>query len=198
LFAKQGFAGTSIDDIARAAGITKGAIYWHFDGKDTLFKAILDQIRQDWVKVVRGPLQSENDPLAKVSLLFDRYALFLKREPEVCLFLQRVMLEPEHDFANQVAQIFDRTQAFIARILEEAKQAERLDAKLNCDVVARTILISLTGVTAHCHASRTLSVDSIVAELKQQVLSRGQLRNDHRRHLESGTLGQGSAPRRKA
>jgi AcrR family transcriptional regulator len=172
LFAERGFASTSIADIAEAASITKGAIYWHFESKDALFRAILEQIRRDWQEMVRSPLERELDPLRKIELLFDRYALFLKKEPEVCLFLQRVLLEPERDYATQVARVFDRTQAFVADILEEAKKAGRLDAHLDSAIVGRTILISLTGVTAHCHASRSLSVDSIVAELKRQVLSR--------------------------
>jgi AcrR family transcriptional regulator len=172
LFAERGFASASIAGIAEAAGITKGAIYWHFDSKDALFKAILDQIRHDWQDVVRNPLEREPDPLRKIELLFDQYALFLKREPEVCLFLQRVLLEPEGDYAKQVARVFDRTQAFVAGILEDAKRAGQLDSQLDSAIVARTILISLTGVTAHCHASRGLSVDAVVAELKQQILSR--------------------------
>jgi AcrR family transcriptional regulator len=172
LFAERGFASASIAEIAEAAGITKGAIYWHFDSKDALFKGILDQIRHDWQDVVRKPLARESDPLRKIALLFDRYALLLKHEPEVCLFLQRVLLESEGDYAKQVARVFDRTQAFVAGILEDAKRAGQFDSQLDAAVVARTILISLTGVTAHCHASRGLSVDTVVAELKQQILSR--------------------------
>jgi len=172
LFAERGFASASIAEIAEAAGITKGAIYWHFDSKDALFKGILDQIRHDWQDVVRKPLERESDPLRKIALLFDRYALLLKHEPEVCLFLQRVLLESEGDYAKQVARVFDRTQAFVAGILEDAKRAGQFDSQLDAAVVARTILISLTGVTAHCHASRGLSVDTVVAELKQQILSR--------------------------
>ena len=172
LFAQRGFASASIADIADAAGITKGAIYWHFDSKNALFKAILDQIRHDWQKMIRSPLEREPDPVRRIELLFDQYALFMKTEPEVCLFLQRVLLEPEHRYASQVAQVFDRTQGFIAGILEEAKATGQLDAQLDSAVVARTILISLTGVTAHCHAPRNLSVDAVVAELSRQVLSR--------------------------
>ncbi len=174
LFAERGFASTSIADIAGAAGITKGAIYWHFDSKDALFKAILEGIRRDWQDVVRGPLEREKDPVRKIELLFDQYGLFLKREPQVCLFLQRVLLEAEGDYAKQVVRVFDRTQGFIAGILEEAKLVGQLDARVDSAVVARTILISLTGVTAHCHASRSLSVDTVIAELKRQVLSRMQ------------------------
>jgi TetR/AcrR family transcriptional regulator, acrAB operon repressor len=172
LFAERGFASASIAEITEAAGITKGAIYWHFDSKDALFEAILGQIRDDWQEAVRNPLERESDPLRKIELLFDQYALFLKREPEVCLFLQRALLESEGDYAKQVARVFDRTQAFVAAILEDAKRAGQLDSQLDSAIAARTILISLTGVTAHCHASPGLSVDAIVAELKQQILSR--------------------------
>jgi AcrR family transcriptional regulator len=172
LFAERGFASASIADIAEAASITKGAIYWHFDSKDALFKAILDQIRHDWQSAVRDPLENEADPLRKIALLFDQYAIFLKRDREVCFFLQRALLEPEGDYARQVARVFERTQAFIAGILEDAKRAGQLDSQLDSAIVARTILISLTGVTAHCHASRNLSVDALVAELKRQVLAR--------------------------
>ena len=172
LFAERGFASASIADIAEAADITKGAIYWHFDSKDALFKAILDQIRRDWQNAVRDPLAKEPDPLRKIELLFDQYAMFLKRDREVCFFLQRALLEPEGDYARQVARVFERTQAFIAGILEDAKKAGQIDSPLDSAIVARTILISLTGVTAHCHASRNLSVDALVAELKRQILAR--------------------------
>lgn len=172
LFAQRGFGSASIADIAEAAGITKGAIYWHFDSKDALFTAILDRIRLDWQTTIRSPLQQLTDPIRKIEVLFDQYALFMKNEPEVCLFLQRSLLEPNGNYARQVAQVFDRTQAFVARILEGAKQAGQLDSGLDPAVVARTILISLTGVTAHCHASPGLSIDSVISELKQQILSR--------------------------
>jgi len=172
LFAERGFASASIADIADAAGITKGAIYWHFESKDALFTAILDRIRLDWQDTIRTPLQQQHDPVRKIEILFDQYALFLKNEPEVCLFLQRALLESEGNYARRVAQVFDRTQDFIARIIEEAKQDGLLDPDLDSAVVARTILISLTGVTAHCHASRSISVDSVLGELKRQTLSR--------------------------
>ena len=42
-FSQQGFSGTSLDDIARAAQVTRGAIYWHFENKAQLFNAIWQQ-----------------------------------------------------------------------------------------------------------------------------------------------------------
>src|SRR2546430_5728672 len=44
-FARLGYQGTSIERIARAAGVTKGAVYYHFrDKEDLLFSAVKDRI----------------------------------------------------------------------------------------------------------------------------------------------------------
>lgn len=43
VFARRGFHAATVDDIADAAGYTKGAVYANFAGKDTLFLALLDR-----------------------------------------------------------------------------------------------------------------------------------------------------------
>ena len=47
-FGRGGFHETTIDDIAREAGLSKGAVYWHFAGKRELFYALVDQILGDF------------------------------------------------------------------------------------------------------------------------------------------------------
>jgi AcrR family transcriptional regulator len=42
LFAEQGYADTSIEDINNAAGLTRGAIYHHYQGKAQLFRAVFE------------------------------------------------------------------------------------------------------------------------------------------------------------
>jgi AcrR family transcriptional regulator len=44
LFATDGYEATSIEAVMRAAGISKGALYHHFPGKEALFEAVLDRI----------------------------------------------------------------------------------------------------------------------------------------------------------
>ncbi len=43
VFAEKGFAAATLDDIAHAAGYTKGAIYKHFSVKEELFLAVSDR-----------------------------------------------------------------------------------------------------------------------------------------------------------
>jgi AcrR family transcriptional regulator len=51
VFAHAGYAATSVDDIAAAAGITKLIVYRHFDAKETLYRAVLEQVFERQVEL---------------------------------------------------------------------------------------------------------------------------------------------------
>ena len=48
LFAERGYAGTSVDAIVRAAGITKGGLYFHFSSKRALALAVIAENQRRW------------------------------------------------------------------------------------------------------------------------------------------------------
>ncbi len=47
LFGRQGYAQTSVDEIADAARVTKGAVYHHFAGKEALFRAVYAEVEAE-------------------------------------------------------------------------------------------------------------------------------------------------------
>src|SRR6266481_8753367 len=47
LFGRQGYAQTSVDEIADAARVTKGAVYHHFTGKEALFRAVYAEVEAE-------------------------------------------------------------------------------------------------------------------------------------------------------
>ena len=50
LFARYGFKKTTIDEIARLAHIAKGGIYYYFDSKEDIFRAVLEKENRLWNK----------------------------------------------------------------------------------------------------------------------------------------------------
>src|SRR5215470_7244664 len=61
VFSRQGYAGTTLDDITAAANLSKGAIYWYFESKADLFATMLgerasifSQLLEDAVRGVGG------------------------------------------------------------------------------------------------------------------------------------------------
>ena len=71
VFAEKGFAATSLDEVADAAGLTKGAVYSNFDNKEDLVRAVLEmnQRRMNSISDAAGdgPLEQQ---MAKAGQLF--------------------------------------------------------------------------------------------------------------------------------
>src|SRR5258705_4718816 len=70
-FARLGYQGTSIDRIARDAGVTKGAVYYHFrDKEELLFEAVKDRIG-GFEKHVLKEVSLAQDALANLRQVID-------------------------------------------------------------------------------------------------------------------------------
>lgn len=77
VFAEKGYSNASMDDVAAEAGMTKGALYWNFDGKEQLFHALLEER-------IYGPLRGlveftrtvdvEGDPAAQAGAVMQALA----------------------------------------------------------------------------------------------------------------------------
>ncbi len=69
IFSRQGFEKTSLTDIAREAGVTRGAIYWHFENKNELLCELCRFILEDRgivANLLAASKHSETDPLGKL------------------------------------------------------------------------------------------------------------------------------------
>ncbi|WP_426190750.1 TetR family transcriptional regulator [Massilia sp. DWR3-1-1] len=67
LFVRQGVAGTTLQHIATAAGVTRGAIYWHFLDKGAMFNAMMERVKTP-LEAARQLLE-DNHPLAPLDAL---------------------------------------------------------------------------------------------------------------------------------
>jgi AcrR family transcriptional regulator len=67
LFGQSGFARTSMDRIAAAAGVAKGAVYHHFPTKEALFEAVFRDASLDLARQLSRPAAGSTDALAAIS-----------------------------------------------------------------------------------------------------------------------------------
>ncbi|MFY9513542.1 MAG: TetR family transcriptional regulator [Rubrivivax sp.] len=68
LFHEHGVSGTSLHHIAQAAGVTRGAVYWHFQDKGDLFNAMMDRIVLPMEEESDSRLGRPDDPTPLLSL----------------------------------------------------------------------------------------------------------------------------------
>lgn len=62
LFAEHGYAAVSTDQIARAAGVTRGALYHQFAGKEEVFAAVFEQLEGEVADRLAAQLANVADP----------------------------------------------------------------------------------------------------------------------------------------
>jgi AcrR family transcriptional regulator len=68
LFATHGYAAVGLAEIVRAAGVTKGALYHHFEGgKTDLFRAVLGQVQAEVADIVATTADAEPDAWAQLA-----------------------------------------------------------------------------------------------------------------------------------
>ncbi|EXG81195.1 TetR/AcrR family transcriptional regulator [Cryptosporangium arvum] len=82
LFAERGYAHVSADEIVAAAGLTRGALYHHYGGKEELFAAVFENLEAEVTAEVVAALRSAPDPSAALGLGLARF-LDLCARPDV-------------------------------------------------------------------------------------------------------------------
>lgn len=87
LFAERGYAAVGLAEIVRSAGVTKGALYHHFDSKVDLFRAVLAQVQAEVGANVARTADAQEDPWEQL-VAGCRAFLSATAEPGI----QRIML----------------------------------------------------------------------------------------------------------
>ena len=130
----SGFQSTGLDTILAKAGVTKGALYYHFDSKEALGHAIIEEVigpgvRTKWLR----PLLKGNDP---IDTLIDIIQSESVRPEDVrggCPLnnLAQEMSPLDEGFRKRLAMLFDAWQEGIAAALREgqAQGTVRRDAE---------------------------------------------------------------------
>ncbi|MGC5364432.1 ScbR family autoregulator-binding transcription factor [Streptomyces sp. DT24] len=81
LFAEQGYAGTSINDISALSGRTSGAIYFHYSSKEKLALAVVREQFAAWPQLAARYRAADVPPLERLVALSFEIARALREEP---------------------------------------------------------------------------------------------------------------------
>jgi AcrR family transcriptional regulator len=116
LFAERGYAGASMDELARRAGVTKPVVYDLFGSKDGLYRACVERAAERLRSAVReatGAEREVEDKLRAGCLAFLRFAVEHRVAWDV------LWLAPAGNFAAEAQSIRARQAALVAALLAE-------------------------------------------------------------------------------
>jgi len=180
-FAARGYAGANVDRIARAAGLNKAMIYYHFTNKAALYRDILRDmfgaVRRDVAEVAAAPLRPEE----KIRRYVEAIARAAEARPHFPpIWLRELAEGGEHVDAATLAYVRDVLGA-LGRILEEGRRAGTFHA-VNPLLLHAGIIAPLMFFLASAPLRRKMrragapgdpgvSRDAIVAHLQRLTLA---------------------------
>ncbi|MDO9638213.1 MAG: TetR family transcriptional regulator [Pseudotabrizicola sp.] len=121
LFLEKGVAHTSLEHIARHAGVTRGAVYWHFENKAHLFHEMLNQVRLPPEQMaMRLSACAERDPLLALrDLCVEAIENLAHDEQKRRIF---TILLRRCEFTDELREAEQRHAAFIGQFISLCEQ----------------------------------------------------------------------------
>ncbi len=149
----NGFQGTSINDIVAKAGITKGALFYHFKGKMELGYAVVDEIVKSmildsWVK----PLSNNTNPIEAIINIVDSFADEIRNNQEMlncgCPLgnLAQEMSPLDEGFRVRLHEVYELWKQAVAQAFETGKTAGMVRPDIDSMVTASFIVAALEGM----------------------------------------------------
>lgn len=123
VFAVHGFDDTSVDDIARRAGLNKAMIYYHFDGKRGLYLEILQDMMRALGSRTGAIADSGLAPHDKLAAFVDGFSLEADARPDLPFLMVREMADGARRLDGDTLRLMAAILGNLARILDEGVRA---------------------------------------------------------------------------
>lgn len=150
-FSQRGYSATTLEGVARAAGVTRGAVYWHFASKATLYEELLRTFGGQSGAIMGAAAAEGGDFIAICQRILTRLFIQLEEDKELRAVMDLSLFKTEHTaelagvVANQRASMNELI-AQLAGIMQAGIAQGALRADLDPWDVARGFLAYQQGV----------------------------------------------------
>lgn len=149
VFARRGFEGASLEEIAEAAGFTRGAIYKHFEGKEDLFFAVVDQLNEQVIEAFRLIARESATPGDwDISRLADLWRASVSESELFAMGKEHELYVLRNPDARPRAVAHRRKQReLVAGFIDEVAEQSGMTLRLPAATLAGIILAAADGLT---------------------------------------------------
>jgi AcrR family transcriptional regulator len=139
---RYGYGNLVLEQVAREAGYTRGALYHQFKDKEELALAVIEWVNETWWREVGAPAEQQLDPVAALIALARGHAVYCRRD------VARVMMALRLEFSGQdhpVGREIERVSKMLIKRCAGLIDAGRRDGSIPPGPPARAVALAFMG-----------------------------------------------------
>lgn len=143
---RHGYANLVLEDVAREAGYTRGALYHQFRDKEDLALAVIEWVNENWTREVGEVVARQADPVAKLLALARGHAIFCRRDiARVVMALRIEFSGQDHPVGREIERIWESGAKRCARLVNEGRRTGSIPPGPPASAVALALFGALEG-----------------------------------------------------
>ncbi|MGY3795407.1 TetR/AcrR family transcriptional regulator [uncultured Aquimarina sp.] len=170
IFNKNGYAATSLSDITKATGLTKGAIYGNFKNKEELAVAAFTMTVKSMLRRITEHQSLSNSPIQKLFLISDFYRNYYNFSQELggCPVLNMGVDAKHQNSAlfNYVQYTINKIQNNLALLIDQGKELQEIKPNIDSQLYAKRLYTMIIGAIFMTH---TMEDNSYLLQTMDQI-----------------------------
>jgi AcrR family transcriptional regulator len=169
VFARSGFHGASVEEIASEAGFSTGALYSNFEGKEDLFLAVMESAIDKHAHEISDAVSARSSVTERATGGARQWMTMIEREPEVLLLFMEFWAYGVRDaqVRSKVAAQFARVRELLTRLIADGVR----EFGLELDIPAEQLAVAIDALADGIARQKLADPDAIPDELMGRVLS---------------------------
>jgi AcrR family transcriptional regulator len=139
---RNGYGHLRLEEVAREAGYTRGALYHQFKDKADLSMAVIEWVNESWIREVGEPARQESDAVAELIALARGHAVFCRRDiARVVMALRVEFSGQDHPVGREIERVSETGVKRVARLIQKGRR----DGSIPPGPPARTVALAFMG-----------------------------------------------------
>jgi AcrR family transcriptional regulator len=143
---RHGYGNLVLEEVAREAGYTRGALYHQFNDKEDLALAVIEWVNENWMREVGAPAAQQTDPVAELLALARGHAIFCRRDiARVVMALRLEFAGQDHPVGHEIERIWETGVKRCIKLINAGRKAGSIPPGPPARALALALLGALEG-----------------------------------------------------
>jgi AcrR family transcriptional regulator len=169
VFARSGFHGASVEEVASEAGFSTGALYSNFTGKEDLFLALMEREINEHAREIAEAVSARESMAERATGGARQWMIMIEREPEVLLLFMEFWAYGVRDaqVRPKVAARFAQVRELLTKLIADGVR----EFDLELDIPAEQLAVAIDALADGIARQKLADPDAVPDELMGRVLS---------------------------